>query len=197
MAIITPDTIIPLFGDGICGITPRAGSIVAGVYMILMTNMYLIFEFQHLSLALIKLAKIKMKGLTWIIPYCYYTAIVLAFITYPVCFYYLYCIYKRKTIGLYVYFAWIIFYDAANVAIIILTSRAGHLHAFSISPLEWFGLASRIPADCFWLCFVITYIMLLVEGKRVGRVSMRQRRTSRYITEPPKFRLGVSAKRLQ
>uniref|UniRef100_A0A8C5S162 Transmembrane protein 217 n=1 Tax=Laticauda laticaudata TaxID=8630 RepID=A0A8C5S162_LATLA len=169
----------------------KAGSVVAGVYMILMTNMYLIFEFQHLSLALIKLAKIKKKGLTWIIPYCYYTAIVLAFITYPVCFYYLYCIYKRKTIGLYVYFAWIIFYDAANVAIVILTSRVGHLHAFSISPLEWFGLASRIPVDCFWLCFVITYIMLLVEGKRVGRVSMRQRRTSRYITEPPKFRLGV------
>uniref|UniRef100_A0A8C6XIT2 Transmembrane protein 217 n=1 Tax=Naja naja TaxID=35670 RepID=A0A8C6XIT2_NAJNA len=175
----------------------QAGSVVAGVYMILMTNMYLIFEFQHLNLALAKLARIKMKGLTWIIPYCYYTAIVLAFITYPVCFYYLYCIYKRKTIGLYVYFAWIIFYDAANVAIVILTSHIGQLHAFSISPLEWFGLASRIPMDCFWLCFIITYIMLLVEGKRVGRISVRQRRTSRYITEPPKFRLGVSAKRIQ
>ncbi|XP_070797567.1 transmembrane protein 217 isoform X2 [Pituophis catenifer annectens] len=196
MAIITPDTVIPLFGDGICGITPKAGSVVAGVYMILMTNMYLIFEFRHLSLTLIILGKIKVKGLTWIIPYCYYTAIVLAFITYPICFYYLYCIYKRKTIGLYVYFAWIIFYDVLNIVIVIVTSQIGRLFSFPISPLEWFGLAIRIPVDCFWLCFIITYVMLLVEGKRVGRMSMRQRRTSRYITEPPKFRLGISVKRV-
>ncbi|XP_032074287.1 transmembrane protein 217 [Thamnophis elegans] len=193
MAITTSDTIIPLFADGICGITPRSGSIVAGVYMILMTNMYLIFEFRHLSLALAELAKFKMKGLTRIIPYCYYTAIVLAFITYPVCFYYLYCIYKRKTIGLYIYFFWIIVYDAANIVIVVLTSQI----AFSISPLEWFGLASRIPVDCFWLCFIITYASLLFQRKRAGRMSMRQRRTSRYISEPPKFRLGVSGKRVQ
>ncbi|XP_058034365.1 transmembrane protein 217 [Ahaetulla prasina] len=197
MAIISPDTVIPLFGDGICGITPRAGSVVAGVYMILMTNMYLIFEFRHLSLASIELSKIKVKGLTWIILYCYYTAIVLAFITYPICFYYLYCIYKKKTIGFYVYFSWIIFYDVVNIVIVILTSQIGHLSTFSISPLEWFGLAVRIPVDCFWLCFIITYVMLLVEEKHAGWMSMRQRRTSRYITEPPKFRLGVSVKRVQ
>lgn len=159
--------------------------------------MYLIFEFRHLSLALTELARTKMKGLTWIIPYCYYIAIVLAFITYPICFYYLYCIYRKKPVGLYVYFAWIIFYDTANIFIVVLTSQVAELSAFSISPLEWFGLASRIPVDCFWLCFVITYVMLLVEGRRAERMSLRQRRTSRNITEPPKFRLGVGAKRVQ
>ncbi|XP_039179210.1 transmembrane protein 217 [Crotalus tigris] len=197
MAIINPHIIFPLFADGICGITPKAGSVVAGVYMILMTNMYLIFEFRHLSLALAELASIKNKGLIWIIPYCYYIAIGLAFITYPICFYYLYCIYRRKTVGLYIYFAWIIFYDTANIVILVLTSHIAELSTFSISPLEWFGLASRIPVDCFWLCFVITYVLLLIEGRQVGRISLRQRRTSRYITEPPKFRLGVAAKRVQ
>ncbi|XP_070604969.1 transmembrane protein 217 [Erythrolamprus reginae] len=195
MAAIDTSTIISLFGDGICGITPRAGSVVAGVYMILMTNMYLIFEFQHLRFALIEVEKIKVKNLAWIIPYCYYTAIFLAFITYFICFYYLYCVHQRKTAGFYVYFVWVIFYDAANIFIVVLTSRLWYKSTFSVSPLEWFGLASRIPVDCFWLCFVLTYGLLLIERKRAGRLSLRQRKTS--VTEPPKFRLGASAKRVQ
>ncbi|KAM6453676.1 transmembrane protein 217 isoform 1-T3 [Liasis olivaceus] len=197
MAIISGDAIIPLFGSGTCGITPKAGSVLAGVYMILMTNMYLIFEFRHLSLIPINVATTETKGIIWIIPYCYYTAIVLAFITYPICFYYLYCIYKRIIVGLYMYFVWIIFYDMANLVILVLTNKAASLATFSVSPLEWFGLATRIPVDCFWLSFVITYANLLVEGRSIGRMSLKPRRISRHVAEPPKFRLGMSAKRVQ
>ncbi|XP_063156173.1 transmembrane protein 217 [Candoia aspera] len=197
MAIISGKAVVPLFDGSICGIAPKSGSLLAGVYMILVTNMYLIFEFGHLTIASNKLGKTEKDSLMGIIPYCYCIAIVLAFITYPICFYYLYCIYKRITVGLYVYFLWIIFYDIANLVILVLIHRAAHLSTFKVSNLEWFGLASRIPVDCFWLSFVLTYLKLLIEGRSTGRISMKPRQIARQVAEPPKFRLGMSAKRVQ
>uniref|UniRef100_A0A8D2KUY8 Uncharacterized protein n=1 Tax=Varanus komodoensis TaxID=61221 RepID=A0A8D2KUY8_VARKO len=177
---------------GFCGIAPKAGSVLAGVYMILMTNMYLIFEYGHLNRSIAMLQRVDpevITGLVWIIPYCYYIAIALALVTYPMCIYLLYSIQKRNTIGLFIYVTWIIFYDISCCVIIVLTSRAATMAHFSISPLEWFGLATRIPTDCFWLSYVMTFALMIIEGKSTGRMSLRMRRVSRHVSEPPKFRL--------
>ncbi|XP_062974981.1 transmembrane protein 217 [Elgaria multicarinata webbii] len=189
-----------LCADGFCGIAPKAGSTLAGVYMILMSNMCLIFEYGHLNRSVVLLHRADLQEsttLVWIIPYCYYVSITLTLITYPICAYFLYSIQKRNTVGLFIYIIWIIFYDVSCCINKVLVSRAAHFARFSISPLEWFGLATRIPADCFWLSFVINFALLVIEGKSTGRMSLRTRRVSRHVTEPSRFRLGVNARRIQ
>ncbi|XP_034978177.1 transmembrane protein 217 [Zootoca vivipara] len=198
MGICGSEKIVILFAGGICGVSPKAGSLLAGVYMILMTNMYLIFEEGHLNRTQTLLKQYQIKHYStesmWIVPYYYYTAIALAIITYPICFYFLYSIQWRNTVGLFIYIVWIFFYDLANIVLVVLTANS---LPFSISDLEWFGLATRIPTDCFWLLFIITYFLMIIEGRSTGRMSLKTRRISRRVSEPPRFRLGINARRVQ
>lgn len=195
------DRTLIMCAGGFCGMMPRTGSIVAGIYMILMTSMYIIFESGHLRLSKREVTRFlsynDMTGLVWIIPYCYYVAIALAVLTYPVCFLLLYSVCSRNTVGMFAYVAWIVFYDLSNCIILILTRQAAHQAAFHIHHLEWFGLATRIPVDCFWLSFVITYAIVTIESRSAGRMSLKIRRISKHVPEPPRFRLGTSTKRVQ
>ncbi|TFK03746.1 ubiquitin carboxyl-terminal hydrolase 16 [Platysternon megacephalum] len=183
---------------GFCGMTPKAGATVAAVYMILVTNMYLIFEVGHLERAMMDMAQIKPFNLTEVgkmLPYCYYTAITLAVMTYPVCVFLIYSVHKRLYMGMFAYVAWITFYDLANCLVVALAYQVSKEGWFYLSPLEWFGLATRIPMDCFWLSFVVTYALMVIESKRQGRLSLRMRRISRNVSEPPRFRLGSTARK--
>ncbi|XP_066480745.1 transmembrane protein 217 [Tiliqua scincoides] len=189
------DTFTPLLADGFCGMLPKTGSVVGGLYMIVMTNMYLIFETGHMNRSLTIAKQFnpeRVPKLPKLLPHCYYTAISLALLTYPVCVYYIYSVCKQKALGLLIYVVWIIFYDLANCVIIVVTAKAAQAAHFSISFLEWFGFA-RIPTDCFWLSFTVTYLLLITEG----RVSIRLRRISKHVPEPPRFRLGINARRGQ
>ncbi|XP_067387749.1 transmembrane protein 217 [Emydura macquarii macquarii] len=185
---------------GFCGMTPKAGANVAAVYMILVTNMYLIFEVGHLERAMTDIEQIKpfnnMTIMGKMLPHCYYTAITLAIMTYPLCILLLYSVYKRLYMGMFIYVAWISFYDLANCLIVVLSYQVSKEAWFSLSPLEWFGLATRIPMDCFWLSFIVTYALLIIESKGQGRLSLRLRRISRNVSEPPRFRLGCTARKL-
>ncbi|KAM7169413.1 transmembrane protein 217-like [Macrochelys suwanniensis] len=189
---------IVLCPGGFCGMTPKAGATVAAVYMILVTNMYLIFEVGHLERAMTDMAQIKPFNMTnWgkMLPYYYYTAITLAVMTYPASVFLIYSIQKRHYMGMFAYVAWITFYDLANCLIVALTYRVSKEAWFSLSPLEWFGLATRIPMDCFWLSFIVTHALMIIESKGQGRLSLRPRRISRNVSEPPRFRLGSTARK--
>ncbi|KAM9148204.1 transmembrane protein 217 [Pangshura tecta] len=189
---------IILCPGGFCGMSPKAGATVAAVYMILVTNMYLIFEVGHLEQAMSDMAQIKPFNLTKagkMLPYCYYTAITLAVMTYPVCVFLIYSVHKRLYKGMFAYVAWITFYDLANCLVVALAYQVSKEAWFSLSPLEWFGLATRIPMDCFWLAFVVTYALMIIESKGQGRMSLRTRRISRNVSEPPRFRLGSTARK--
>uniref|UniRef100_A0A674JZZ2 Uncharacterized protein n=1 Tax=Terrapene triunguis TaxID=2587831 RepID=A0A674JZZ2_9SAUR len=137
------------------------------------------------------MAQIKPFNLTEVgkmLPYCYYTAIMLAVMTYPVCVFLIYSVQKRLYMGMFAYVAWVTFYDLANCLIVALAYRVSKEAWFSLSPLEWFGLATRITMDCFWLSFVITYALMVIESKGQGRLSLRMRRSSRNVLEQYGFR---------
>ncbi|XP_053880935.1 transmembrane protein 217-like [Malaclemys terrapin pileata] len=174
---------------GFCGMTPKAGATVAAVYMILVTNIYLIFEVGHLERAMTDMAQIKPFNLTEVgkmLPYCYYTAITLAVMTYLVCVFLIYSVQKRLYMGMFAYVAWIIFYDLANSLIVALAYLVSKEAWFSLSPLEWFGLAIRIPMDCFWLFFIVKYALIIIESK--GQEGLN-------VSELPRFRLGSTARK--
>lgn len=163
--------------------------------MIVMTNMYLIFETGHMNLSLTRAKKFnqeRLPKLAKLLPPCYYIALSLAVLTYPICVYYIYSVCKQKSMGLLIYVVWIIFYDIINCIIVVVTAKAAQAAHFSISFLEWFTFA-RIPTDCFWLTFTVTYLMLITEG----RVSLRLRRISKHVPEPPRFRLSINPRRGQ
>ncbi|XP_006135797.1 transmembrane protein 217 [Pelodiscus sinensis] len=190
---------IILCPGGFCGMSPKAGATVAAVYMILVTNMYLIFEVGHFQRAMLEMEKIKpfnnMTSMGKMLPYCYYTAFMLAVMTYPVCILLLYSVHKRHCMGMFAYVAWITFYDLTNCLLVALLYQISKEAWFSLSPLEWFGLGTRIPTDCFWLSFVVTHALLLSESKGQGRMSLRPRRVSRNVSEPPRFRLGSTVRK--
>ncbi|XP_060089269.1 transmembrane protein 217 [Heteronotia binoei] len=175
--------------NGFCGMLPKTGSIVAGIYTILMTNMYIIFETAHLDRA-----KKRLRITKDMIIYYYYTALLLASLTYPVSFLLIYSVWNRNTKGMIVYIVWIILYDLANFTILILTFLAARYSPFSVHPLEWFGLACRLPVDCFWLSYVVIYTLMILESRSKGRVSLKIRRLSKHVQEPPKYRLGMCRK---
>ncbi|TFJ95213.1 carnitine dehydratase [Platysternon megacephalum] len=117
----------------------------------LVTNMYQIFEVGHLERAMTAMAQIKPFNMTKVgkmLPDCYSTAITLAVMTYR--------LHKQHYRGMFAYGAWITFYDLANCLVMALAYQVSKEAWFSLSPLEWFGLATRIPMDCFWLSFVVT-----------------------------------------
>ncbi|XP_006266251.1 transmembrane protein 217 [Alligator mississippiensis] len=176
---------------GFCGMTPRTGTSLAAIYMILMTNMYLIFETGHLARARNEMEKsVVLVGRVLMIPYFYYIAIALAIITYPVCILLIYSVIKRLHRGMFVYVGWIIFYDVVNCILVPLTHKTVQELLFSISHLEWFGLAMRLLMDCFWLSFVVTYALIIMDSKTQHRISFKGRRISRSVAEPPRFRLS-------
>ncbi|XP_077190436.1 transmembrane protein 217 [Paroedura picta] len=174
---------------GYCGMLPKTGSLVAGIYMILMTNMYIIFETAHLNRA----KKHQHTGDNPII-YCYYSAVLLACLTYPICFLLIYSAWNRNTNGMIAYIVWIILYDIGNVTILIMTFLTGRNIQFSVHPLEWFGLACRLPVDCFWLSYIVIYTLMIFESRSKGRLSLKVRRLSKHVQEPPKYRLGMCRK---
>ncbi|XP_019401769.1 PREDICTED: transmembrane protein 217 [Crocodylus porosus] len=176
---------------GFCGMTPRTGTSLAAIYMILMTNMYLIFETGHLERARSEMKKsVVIVGWALMIPYFYYVAIALAIITYPVCILLIYSVTKRLHRGMFAYVGWIIFYDLVNCILVPLTHKITKELLFSVSFLEWFGLAMRLIMDCFWLSFVVTYALIIKDSKMQHRISFRGRRISRSVAEPPRFRLS-------
>lgn len=161
--------------------------------MIVLTGMYLIFETGHMNRSLTLSKQFSPEtSLQRLLPHCYFTSIALALLNYPVCSYYIYSVYKQKAMGLLLYVVWIIFYDISNLVIIVVTAKGAQEAHFSIDFLEWFGFA-RIPTDCFWLSFTVTYLLLITEG----RVSLRLRRVSKHVAVPPRFRLGTSTRRGQ
>lgn len=167
----------------------KTGSIVAGIYMILMTNMYIIFETAHLDRA-----KKYLRSSDDLIIYYYYAELLLASVTYPACFLLIYSVWNRNTSGMIAYVVWMIVYELANTAILILTSSAARYTPFSVHPLEWFGLTCRIPVNGFWLSYVIIYTMMIIESRGKGRMSLKIRRLSKHVQEPPKYRLGMCRK---
>ncbi|KAJ7309540.1 hypothetical protein JRQ81_007588 [Phrynocephalus forsythii] len=137
--------VLAVFGRGFCDMTPKIGSVVAGTYMILMTNMYLIFEVGHLNRSMSLLERVEPDPtltIGWVIPYCYYVAIALALITFPITIFFIYSVYHQDTTGIFIYLGWVGFYDISNCVIITLTSMAAKTAAFSIHSLEWVGLVT-------------------------------------------------------
>ncbi|MEE6483267.1 hypothetical protein FKM82_013481 [Ascaphus truei] len=179
-----------------CGMSPKNGSMVSGVYMILVCIMQSIFGRGHLRDALNRLTSAEqteeVNYVSGVIPYYYYTYFVLVGITFCMCLLLLYSAYKQLFKGLLVYLAWIFFYEFLSIILLALTDMNMKYAGLSVRVMEKFGLSIRIVLHFFWLAYIVTYVLELINAKvrptKRRRRTIKVRRKSKQLRLPPTFK---------
>ncbi|XP_043938011.1 transmembrane protein 217 [Protopterus annectens] len=155
------------FAEGCCGMSLRSGSIVAGLYMIVVCAIYSVFESGHLQKAYYTInitenAEVRAK-LSVVLVY-YYTSLALVGITFVVCVLLIVSAFLKLVAGLIGVITWIIIYEILNVILLALTSSTMYVANFKLRPIEWFGLSARLISDIFWLIFIVSYTLEVYSG---------------------------------
>ncbi|KAM8779966.1 transmembrane protein 217-like [Rhynchonycteris naso] len=154
-----------------CGMSARVGTVLSGVFTVMATNLYFIFEQKYLKRgncteeihedeSVITLISQKIKCWSWNI------AFFLLCVTMLVCCLLLYSVYAQKFRGLVIYVFWIVFYEAGNVVVQIVTNS--DIGVAGIIIMRWFGLVSRGFMQCFLLFYVVTYARIIYKSQNRG-----------------------------
>ncbi|XP_012377274.1 transmembrane protein 217 isoform X1 [Dasypus novemcinctus] len=164
-----------------CGMTAKTGSVLSGVFSIIATDLYLIFEEKHIKsgrcagarpqhAAVNSMAAVFLRCWLW-------TAVLLtSFVTFAVSLFFLYSVYAQKFQGLVIYAIWIPLFEAINTVVQIATRNDTSL--VEAKALRWFGLLSRVLAHCFWMFFVVAYAHKIYKSKSQGNILSYNRRIS-------------------
>nr|XP_036859800.1 transmembrane protein 217 [Manis javanica] len=166
-----------------CGMTPRTGTVLSGVFTIMATDMYLIFEQKYIRSGNCSVINATDEGGSAPINQlfiCWSWNIVLFLssitITIIISCFLLYSVYAQVYQGLVIYIFWILFYEAMNIVLQILTNGNSSIREVRIT--RWFGLVSRILMHCFWILFVITNAYIIYKSQSQGKRISYNRRIS-------------------
>ncbi|XP_004379601.1 transmembrane protein 217 [Trichechus manatus latirostris] len=163
-----------------CGMSAKLGTVLSGAFTIVATSMYLIFEEKHLQSGNCTEIKLQDPGINIIrqLIICWSFKIVafVSSITFVISFLLLYSVYAQMLRGMVIYIIWIIFYEAVNIIIQVLTNTYSSIEM--VRMMRWFGLVSRVVMHCYWMFFVITYTYMMYKSKSQGNILTYNRRTS-------------------
>ncbi|XP_004619407.1 transmembrane protein 217 [Sorex araneus] len=163
-----------------CGMTARMGTILSGAFSIISSNMYLIFEQNHLSRINCSKYKANYSSISfhnWHFSCnCLEIVFFLSFFTIIVSGFLIYSVYTRLLKGLLFYIIWIIFYECINILVQIYTNSS--TTAIPIRALRWFGLIIRLSLHCFWIFFVINEAHMIYKLKCKVHVTLFNRHVS-------------------
>ncbi|XP_028925237.1 transmembrane protein 217 isoform X1 [Ornithorhynchus anatinus] len=149
-----------------CGLTAKLGTFLAGIFTILVTDMFLIFEKRHMK-GSTNCSHIQEESPTvnhWMICRSFSFSIFLAIITVFICCFLLYSVFAQFYIGMVTYVVWIIFYEASNLLLQILTNRPGDNTLIEeMVWARWCGLSPKkgsILASIFTNLITIEFLIL-------------------------------------
>ncbi|XP_054424707.1 transmembrane protein 217 [Pteronotus mesoamericanus] len=156
-----------------CGMTAKTGTVLSGVFTIIATCMYLIFEQKHMKSSDCTEINQRAKSVNnlisqFIICWSWNIVLFLSCITSIISCLLLYSVYAQKYRGLVIYIIWILFYEAMNIVVQILTNSGTSIGEVRV--IRWFGLVSRIFMHCFWMFFVMTYAQIIYKSKSQGNI---------------------------
>ncbi|KAG5272691.1 hypothetical protein AALO_G00168300 [Alosa alosa] len=177
-----------LLAKGCCGMTPRDGSIVGGLYFMMVGVMQLVFEAGNLRIAMVGPAngtngtEVPAIGI-----YCYYSLIALELVCIVMAGLLLASTWTRRFLGILAFGTWLILFDLALVAITTLLQVELRKVGLKLDTLAWCGVACRIITDPFWLAFVITHGLKLREEK-TQQEGHRRRATTEGVAGVVKFK---------
>ncbi|XP_062954544.1 transmembrane protein 217 [Cynocephalus volans] len=164
-----------------CGMTAKMGTMLSGVFTILATIMYFIFEQKYLRNSNCTDMNIHSWGTNGMMDQdgsCWILNVILfhSFITITISCFLLYSAYAQIYRGLVAYTIWIFFYETINIIIQIITYDK--VKIAEVRVMRWFGLVSRVLMHCFWMFFVITYACIIYKNKIQGNIISCNRRIS-------------------
>ncbi|XP_036919218.1 transmembrane protein 217-like [Sturnira hondurensis] len=164
-----------------CGMTAKTGTVLSGVFTIIATYMYLIFEQKHMRSSDCTEINQRAKNVNTLISqfimcWSWNIVLLLSCITFVISGLLLYSVYAQRHRGLVLYIIWILFYEAINIVVQILTNSSTSVAEVRV--MRWFGLVSRISMHCFWLFFVVTYAQIIYKSKSQGTSISYNIRTS-------------------
>ncbi|KAF6365508.1 transmembrane protein 217 [Rhinolophus ferrumequinum] len=172
-----------------CGMTAKTGTVLAGVFTIVATDMYLIFEQKPLRSShctevdqwnesvILLIRQFLICGSLNIVLFLSCITIIISCLL-------MYSVYAQMCRGLVVYIIWICFYETVNIVLQILTNSDTSIGEVRV--MRWFGLVSRIFMHCFWMFFVTTYAHIIYKSKAQGNIIFYNRRISAGSTEFPR-----------
>ncbi|XP_069498564.1 transmembrane protein 217-like [Ambystoma mexicanum] len=166
------------FAAGCLGVTPRGGTIVAAVSMMLVSIMHMVFEGGHLKELVNRLNISVPESSHQILVnkmyyYCYITYGLLC-LTIIICFVLLASAYLNIYKGVLVYISWMLFYELCRLIMLMLTYLDMHGVNQSLNEMQWVGIGLRLPIQVFFMVYVVTYLLELMESR--GRPLLRRRR---------------------
>ncbi|XP_004717976.1 transmembrane protein 217-like [Echinops telfairi] len=165
-----------------CGISPKIGTVLSGVFTIIATDLSMIFEEKYMkrsncSAVQVQNAAIKKHLMQSIMCWSFQIAIFMSLVTFMVSFLLLFSVYTQKFGGMVVYCIWIIVYEVVNIMIQVATS--GNPEKGVVKLMRLFGLVSRILMHALWLLFfVFSYMQITYKRSREGNVLTSNRRHS-------------------
>nr|XP_015222199.1 PREDICTED: transmembrane protein 217 [Lepisosteus oculatus] len=152
---------------GLCGMSPRTGTIVGGLYFLMVGTMQLVFQCGHLHKATIRVSEAGTPLLPVQCQYYYYALLGLDGATLLLAGLMLGSVWARRAAGLLGFAAWMILYEVASAILLALLEVEMQAAGSGLRPLEWFGVGCRLFCDPFWLALVVTHgLELHQEGQR-------------------------------
>ncbi|XP_038605640.1 transmembrane protein 217 [Tachyglossus aculeatus] len=150
-----------------CGLTAKLGTFLAGIFTILVIDMYLIFERRHMEGSTNCSSHVHEESHTinhWMICRSFSLSVFLAIITVFICCFLLYSVFAQFYIGMVTYVIWIVFYEASNLLLQILTNRpGGNTLIEEMARPHWCGLSPKtgsILASIFTILITIEFLIL-------------------------------------
>lgn len=137
-----------------CGMTAKTGTVLAGVFTIVATDMYLIFEHKPLrSSNCTEVDQWNESVITLISQFiiCWSLNIVLflSCITTIISCLLIYSVYAQMCRGLVIYITWIFFYETVNIVLQILTNNDTSIgRSESCAGLAWCPVYSCTVSGC-------------------------------------------------
>ncbi|KAF3831477.1 hypothetical protein GH733_000289 [Mirounga leonina] len=161
--------------------TARMGTALSGVFTIMATNMYLIFEQKYIKSSDCTENYVQTKSAGVLVKQliiCWTSSVVffLSFITIIISCFLLYSVYAQIYQGLVIYIIWIIFHEIVNIVVQILTNNDSVIEEVRV--VRWFGLLSRIFMHCFWMFYIISYAHMIYKSQSQGNIISYNRRIS-------------------
>ncbi|XP_048380284.1 transmembrane protein 217-like [Stegostoma tigrinum] len=173
-----------LKSGNLCGLNAKEGSIVAGLFMLMVSIMQLIFEaghFRYLRPQVIpssvnQISRLQIYSIISIIFVCLtLIAIILFFVS----------IWKEVFWGVAGYIIWIFLYEILQISLLSLSLPDQNWFPSSVRVLEWFGLITRLLSHIFWMIFVTSHAIELYKTIRNTDDPMKTKRKT-----PPKLKFA-------
>uniref|UniRef100_UPI00398EC5F4 transmembrane protein 217-like n=1 Tax=Pristiophorus japonicus TaxID=55135 RepID=UPI00398EC5F4 len=174
-------------GGKLCGLNAKDGTILAGLFMLMISIMHIIFEVGHLMRFQLIIASNSTIGEMHsfnVEKYCI-TSITFVSMTMIAVFLLFISVWKEFVWGVGGYIVWIIVFEVTQIFILSFSVPYPYEPLRSMRALELFGLIMRLISHVFWMIFVSSHT---IELSKISKTTSEQKKSKQPM--PPKLKFA-------